>query len=184
MWEEHSSELLLVSQNPEHHPEHWDQWLPTVVASGLSGQRLEYSLHLLHQRHRFRWEGQLGMAMICVISNGPMILISFHQLYQAVYVTTTFPYLVLTIFLVRGLTLPGATDGLAYLFTPDVSLTKLWVDKTRFDALNVMFFLFQWEILKNPQVWLDAATQIFFSLSVAFGGLISFSSYNSERYSL
>uniref|UniRef100_A0A8C7W587 Transporter n=1 Tax=Oncorhynchus mykiss TaxID=8022 RepID=A0A8C7W587_ONCMY len=76
---------------------------------------------------------------------------------KAVYVTATFPYLVLTIFLVRALTLPGSSEGLIYLFTPD------------------------WEILKNPQVWLDAATQIFFSLSVAFGGLISFSSYNSQK---
>ncbi|XP_071750948.1 sodium-dependent neutral amino acid transporter B(0)AT3-like [Centroberyx gerrardi] len=76
---------------------------------------------------------------------------------KAVYVTATFPYLVLTIFLIRALTLPGASDGLVYLFTPD------------------------WEILKNPQVWLDAATQIFFSLSVAFGGLIAFSSYNPEK---
>lgn len=40
---------------------------------------------------------------------------------QAIYFTALFPYLVLTIFLVRGLTLPGATDGLVYLFTPDVS---------------------------------------------------------------
>uniref|UniRef100_A0A674CUZ2 Transporter n=1 Tax=Salmo trutta TaxID=8032 RepID=A0A674CUZ2_SALTR len=76
---------------------------------------------------------------------------------KAVYVTATFPYLVLTIFLVRALTLPGSSEGLMYLFTPD------------------------WEILKDPQVWLDAATQIFFSLSVAFGGLISFSSYNSQK---
>ncbi|KAI1902531.1 hypothetical protein AGOR_G00045710 [Albula goreensis] len=73
---------------------------------------------------------------------------------KAVYITATFPYLVLTIFLVRALTLPGATVGLTYLFTP------------------------QWETLKNPRVWLDAATQIFFSLSLAFGGLIAFSSYN------
>nr|XP_013998665.1 unnamed protein product [Salmo salar] len=76
---------------------------------------------------------------------------------KAVYVTATFPYLVLTIFMVRALTLPGSSEGLMYLFTPD------------------------WEILKDPQVWLDAATQIFFSLSVAFGGLISFSSYNSQK---
>ncbi|XP_038838604.1 sodium-dependent neutral amino acid transporter B(0)AT1-like isoform X1 [Salvelinus namaycush] len=76
---------------------------------------------------------------------------------KAVYVTATFPYLVLTIFLVRALTLPGSSEGLIYLFTPDVSP------------------------LSNPQVWLDAATQIFFSLSVAFGGLISFSSYNSQK---
>ncbi|KAL4646924.1 sodium-dependent neutral amino acid transporter B(0)AT3-like [Arapaima gigas] len=76
---------------------------------------------------------------------------------KAAYITATFPYLVLTIFLVRALTLPGAMAGLRYLFTPE------------------------WEILKNPKVWLDAATQIFFSLSLAFGGLIAFSSYNPQK---
>ncbi|KAM3614300.1 uncharacterized protein V6R79_012421 [Siganus canaliculatus] len=76
---------------------------------------------------------------------------------KAIYITVTFPYLVLTIFLVRALTLSGATDGLIYLFTPN------------------------WETLKNPTVWLDAATQIFFSLSLAFGGLIAFSSYNAQK---
>ncbi|XP_010789606.1 sodium-dependent neutral amino acid transporter B(0)AT3-like, partial [Notothenia coriiceps] len=76
---------------------------------------------------------------------------------KAIYVTVTFPYLVLTIFLIRSLTLPGATDGLIYLFTPD------------------------WETLKNPDVWLDASTQIFFSLSLAFGGLIAFSSYSVQK---
>ncbi|NXS49809.1 S6A18 protein, partial [Balaeniceps rex] len=76
---------------------------------------------------------------------------------KAIYVTAIFPYLVLTIFLIHGLTLPGATDGLAYLFTPNLNT------------------------LKNPRVWLDAATQIFFSLSLAFGGLIAFSSYNPPK---
>uniref|UniRef100_A0AAQ5YFR9 Transporter n=1 Tax=Amphiprion ocellaris TaxID=80972 RepID=A0AAQ5YFR9_AMPOC len=76
---------------------------------------------------------------------------------KAVYVTSTFPYLVLTIFLIYALTLPGATDGLVYLFTPE------------------------WSTLLNPQVWLDAATQIFFSLSVAFGGLIAFSMSGKDK---
>ncbi|XP_076826873.1 sodium-dependent neutral amino acid transporter B(0)AT3-like isoform X1 [Brachyhypopomus gauderio] len=76
---------------------------------------------------------------------------------KAIYVTATFPYLVLTIFLIRALTLPGATIGLRHLFTPN------------------------WETLKDPRVWLDAATQIFFSLSLAFGGLIAFSSYNPQK---
>ncbi|XP_073486754.1 sodium-dependent neutral amino acid transporter B(0)AT3-like [Aquarana catesbeiana] len=76
---------------------------------------------------------------------------------KAVYITATFPYIVLTIFLIRGFTLPGAIDGLRYLFTPDI------------------------KILLKPRVWLDAATQIFFSLSLGFGGLIAFSSYNPEK---
>ncbi|XP_062292300.1 sodium-dependent neutral amino acid transporter B(0)AT3-like [Scomber scombrus] len=99
--------------------------------------------------------------VICVATAWGVVYICFikgiESMGKAVYVTATFPYLVLTIFLIRAITLPGATDGLVYLFTPD------------------------WEILKNPQVWLDASTQIFFSLSVAFGGLIAFSSYNAER---
>nr|XP_039265171.1 sodium- and chloride-dependent transporter XTRP3A-like [Styela clava]XP_039265172.1 sodium- and chloride-dependent transporter XTRP3A-like [Styela clava] len=73
---------------------------------------------------------------------------------KVMYFTATFPYLVLTIFLIRGLTLPGASDGVAYLFSPDLS------------------------VLAQPRVWLDAATQIFFSLGLAFGGVIAFASYN------
>ncbi|XP_077447386.1 sodium-dependent neutral amino acid transporter B(0)AT3-like [Stigmatopora argus] len=97
----------------------------------------------------------------CLASAWFMIYICFikgiKSVGKAVYVTTTLPYLLLTIFMIRALTLPGAIDGLVYLFTPD------------------------WAILANPQVWLDASTQIFFSLSVAFGGLIAFSSFNPER---
>lgn len=74
---------------------------------------------------------------------------------KAVYVTSTLPYLVLTIFLIRGLTLKGSVDGIIYLFTPDVAE------------------------LANPVTWLDAGAQVFYSFSLAFGGLISFSSYNS-----
>ncbi|KTF95166.1 hypothetical protein cypCar_00037726 [Cyprinus carpio] len=33
--------------------------------------------------------------------------------------------------------------------------------------------------LLNPSTWLDAGAQVFYSFSLAFGGLISFSSYNS-----
>lgn len=99
--------------------------------------------------------------VVCIASAWAVVYICFikgiESMGKAVYVTATFPYLVLTIFLIRALTLPGATDGLTYLFTPD------------------------WNKLTNPQVWLDAATQIFFSLSVAFGGLIAFSSYSEEK---
>ncbi|XP_061444656.1 sodium-dependent neutral amino acid transporter B(0)AT1-like isoform X2 [Rhineura floridana] len=74
---------------------------------------------------------------------------------KAVYVTSTLPYVVLTIFLIRGLTLKGSVSGIKYLFTPNVAE------------------------LANPVTWLDAGAQVFYSFSLAFGGLISFSSYNS-----
>lgn len=73
---------------------------------------------------------------------------------KIVYITAIFPYVVLIIFFFRGITLPGASKGIAHLFTP------------------------RWELLLDPVVWLEAGTQIFFSLGLAFGGLIAFSSYN------
>lgn len=73
---------------------------------------------------------------------------------KAVYFTAFFPYIVLTILLVRGLTLEGSVDGILYFLTP------------------------QWDQLLNVKVWRDAAVQIFFSLSPCWGGLITLSSYN------
>ena len=37
------------------------------------------------------------------------------------YFTATFPYLVLIIFFIRGVTLEGAGDGIAHMFKPQVS---------------------------------------------------------------
>ncbi|XP_047455896.1 sodium- and chloride-dependent transporter XTRP3A-like [Mugil cephalus] len=73
---------------------------------------------------------------------------------KAVYFTATFPYLVLFIYLVRGFTLHGAINGVKYMFTPKM------------------------EQLANPTTWINAATQIFFSLGLGFGSLIAFASYN------
>lgn len=44
---------------------------------------------------------------------------------QAVYVTAILPYVVLAIFLIRGLTLKGALSGLEFLFTPNVCFKLL-----------------------------------------------------------
>ncbi|XP_012523712.1 sodium- and chloride-dependent transporter XTRP3 [Monomorium pharaonis] len=74
---------------------------------------------------------------------------------KVVYFTSMFPYLVLTIFFIRGITLRGASAGLAHMYTPKV------------------------EKLAEPMVWLDAATQVFYSFGLAFGSLIAFGSYNT-----
>lgn len=63
--------------------------------------------------------------------------LSYHYVIsQAVYITSTLPYLVLTIFLVRGLTLKGSVEGIKFLFTPDVRTavshqTKCWLKKKK-----------------------------------------------------
>jgi len=38
---------------------------------------------------------------------------------QVAYFTATFPYVMLTVLVVRGATLPGATQGITYFFYPN-----------------------------------------------------------------
>ena len=68
------------------------------------------------------------------------------------------PYAVLTIFLSIGLTSNGGAEGIQELFTAD------------------------WDKIADPQLWVRAASQIFFSLSVCYGGIIAFSSYNPRSH--
>jgi NSS family neurotransmitter:Na+ symporter len=71
--------------------------------------------------------------------------------------TVGIPWVLLIIMVIRGLTLPGAVEGLKYYLTPDFSA------------------------LLKPTVWLAAYGQIFFSLSLGMGTLIVYSSYLPKK---
>ncbi|WP_144679587.1 sodium-dependent transporter [Cellulosimicrobium sp. TH-20] len=76
--------------------------------------------------------------------------------------TVFLPLLVVAfaVLVVRSLFLEGAADGLNALFTPD------------------------WSALGDANVWIAAYSQIFFSLSIAFGIMVTYASYRRRRSNL
>ncbi|XP_061073698.1 sodium- and chloride-dependent GABA transporter 2-like [Conger conger] len=74
---------------------------------------------------------------------------------KVIYFTATFPYLMLLVLLIRGLTLPGALQGVEFYLYPDLSR------------------------LADPQVWMEAGAQIFFSYGLGGGTLTVLGSYNT-----
>jgi len=76
---------------------------------------------------------------------------------KIVYFTALFPYLMLTAFLIRGITLPGASAGIEFYIKPN------------------------WTKLATAEVWVNAAVQNFNSIGIAFGSLIAMASYNPRN---
>lgn len=82
---------------------------------------------------------------------------------QIVYVTATFPYVVLIILLVRGVTLPGAYDGILYYVKPDWS--KLGEAQVRLLVFSFSFIpLFGWNHLIWPKWTNENHSFLLFSL--------------------
>ncbi|MDJ0899975.1 MAG: sodium-dependent transporter [Xenococcus sp. MO_188.B8] len=72
---------------------------------------------------------------------------------RVVRYTVPLPVILLGALLLRAVTLPGFIDGWAMYLTPD------------------------WRALLNPEVWTAAFSQIFYTLSLAFGIMITYGSY-------
>jgi NSS family neurotransmitter:Na+ symporter len=79
---------------------------------------------------------------------------------KIVWLTVPLPWLMLLILTVNGLLLPGSIKGLAYYLNPD------------------------WSQLSKPTTWQYAFGQAFFSLSLAFGVMITYASFLHRRSDL
>uniref|UniRef100_UPI0037E8FDF6 sodium-dependent neutral amino acid transporter B(0)AT2 n=1 Tax=Semicossyphus pulcher TaxID=241346 RepID=UPI0037E8FDF6 len=97
---------------------------------------------------------------LCLLAAWSMVCLAMIKGIQSsgkvMYFSSLFPYVVLICFLVRALLLEGSMDGIRHMFTPKL------------------------EIMLEPKVWREAATQVFFALGLGFGGVIAFSSYNKR----
>nr|CAB3266313.1 sodium- and chloride-dependent GABA transporter 2 [Phallusia mammillata] len=73
---------------------------------------------------------------------------------KVVYFTATFPYIILLVLLVRGCTLDGALGGIHFYLKPN--MTKLL----------------------EPNVWVQACSQVCYSYAICFAVMVAFGSYN------
>uniref|UniRef100_H2Y7I0 Transporter n=1 Tax=Ciona savignyi TaxID=51511 RepID=H2Y7I0_CIOSA len=78
---------------------------------------------------------------------------------KVVYVTSTLPLVMLVVVLVRGVTLDGAAEGIYFYLNPN--MTKLG----------------------EPQVWMDAVTQVYYSYGIS-GVLVTLASYNKFNHDI
>lgn len=101
----------------------------------------------------FRWQVLLPVVIVWAVT----YWILFRGIRRGIQVATTImmPILIviMIIITIRGITLPGAAAGLNALLEPN------------------------WAAMANPKVWVNAYGQIFFSLSIAFGIMITYASY-------
>ncbi|XP_071806984.1 sodium- and chloride-dependent GABA transporter 2-like [Asterias amurensis] len=111
----------------------------------------------LHDLGSFNWQLSLCLILAWVIVY-MCVFKGVKSSGKVVYFTATFPYVLITILLVRAVTLENASEGLVYYLKPNM---------TR---------------LQDGQTWLDAASQIMFSYSLGIGNMAALGSYNTFNH--
>lgn len=106
--------------------EYWERRLLAVT-----------SAHSISNLGSIRWE-----LCLCLLAAWVIVVIfvsrGIKSTGKVAYFTATFPYLMLTVLVVRGVTLRGASNGITFFVMP------------------------QWEKLLSPDIWFAAATQLFY----------------------
>lgn len=79
---------------------------------------------------------------------------------KMVWLTVMLPFVIIAIFVLYGITLPGAATGLNYYFSPN------------------------WEYLAKGETWLAAFSQIFFTLGLGMGFAVVYASFLPRKSSI
>lgn len=110
----------------------------------------------LHDLGHIRWEllGCFWLAWLVVYF---CIIRGVKTSGKVVYFTAVFPFVVLFVLLIRGVTLKGSGTGISYFIKPE------------------------FEKLLNARVWTAAANQVFISFGAGWGGVLTLASYNNYR---
>ncbi|XP_078034986.1 sodium-dependent nutrient amino acid transporter 1 [Augochlora pura] len=99
----------------------------------------------------------LLMSWLCIFG---VLARGVHSSGKAAYFLAIFPYVIMISLLIKAVTLEGAMEGIIFFIKPN------------------------WSKLFEANVWYAAVTQCFFSLSVCFGGVVMYSSYNDFRHNI
>ena len=119
-----------------------NQWTKEELAGGAK----EYALGSLAQPIVISLAAVWVAMYLCIFRGVKLVS-------KVVMWTVPLPWVMLLILTVRGLTLPGATQGLNFFLDP------------------------KWEMLLQPGTWRWAFGQMFFSMSLAFGVMITYASF-------
>ncbi len=105
---------------------------------------------------KFKWPLFIGfsLAWIWIVAS---VWKGTKTVSKVVYFTVLIPWGLLLLFVIRGLTLSGAGQGIEFYLTP------------------------VWSKLMNPNIWLAAISQVFFSLSVGFAIMIAYGSFLPKK---
>jgi len=123
--------------------------------------RVALGLTYNYEGDQYTWEnfGPLKWELVlCLFGTWALVALSLFKgvssLGKAAYVITLSPYFILTALLIYAAQRDGAGAGILEFLTP------------------------KWDDLLSYGIWSTAASQIFFSLSVGYGGQLALSSYN------
>lgn len=111
----------------------------------------------IHDMGELQWEILICLLVAWIMVYG-VIWRGLNQSGKIVWFTALFPYVILFILFIRGVTLEGASKGILFYLTPE------------------------WKRLTEAKVWVSAGTQVLFSYGIGIGANIALGSYNRYHH--